>query len=196
MTGPGTEFETGGGKMASIVVVFPRAEDAKNIRNILVRNGYQVAAVCTSGAQALQAADDLEDGLIVCGYKFNDMMYTQLKGYLPTGFEMLLVASGHVLDSCPDREIVCLELPLKVHDMVNTIEMMMAGMIRRKRKERSRPKARSEEDKKLIEEAKKILMERNKMTEEEAHRYMQKCSMDSGTNLVETAEMVFTLMKI
>ena len=48
---------------------------------------------------------------------------------------------------------------------------------------------------KLIADAKKLLMERNSMTEEEAHRYMQKCSMDSGTNIVETAQMVFTLMK-
>jgi len=32
------------------------------------------------------------------------------------------------------------------------------------------------------------------MTESEAHRYMQKCSMDSGTNLVETAQMVLTLL--
>ena len=31
------------------------------------------------------------------------------------------------------------------------------------------------------------------MTEAEAHRYLQKCSMDNGTNLVETAEMVLTL---
>lgn len=37
-------------------------------------------------------------------------------------------------------------------------------------------------------------MERNHMTEEEAHRYIQKCSMDTGTNLVETAEMITTLM--
>ena len=33
-------------------------------------------------------------------------------------------------------------------------------------------------------------MERNHMTEEEAHRYLQKTSMDSGTNLVETAQML------
>ncbi|MFR3319996.1 MAG: ANTAR domain-containing protein [Lachnospiraceae bacterium] len=32
------------------------------------------------------------------------------------------------------------------------------------------------------------------MTEEEAHRYLQKTSMDSGTNLVETAQMLLTLM--
>ena len=35
-----------------------------------------------------------------------------------------------------------------------------------------------------------LLMERNRMTEEEAHRYIQKYSMDSGTNMVEMAKMV------
>lgn len=31
------------------------------------------------------------------------------------------------------------------------------------------------------------------MTEPEAHRYLQKCAMDSGTKIVETAEMVILL---
>ena len=35
---------------------------------------------------------------------------------------------------------------------------------------------------------------RHYMTEEEAHRYLQKCSMDSGTNMLETAQMVLTIM--
>ncbi len=37
-------------------------------------------------------------------------------------------------------------------------------------------------------------MARNHMSEEEAHKYLQKCSMDSGTNLVETAGMVLSIM--
>ena len=37
-------------------------------------------------------------------------------------------------------------------------------------------------------------MERNHMSEEEAHRYLQKSSMESGTNIVETAEMVLSMM--
>ena len=32
------------------------------------------------------------------------------------------------------------------------------------------------------------------MTEEEAYRHIQKCSMDSGTNMVETAQMLLMLM--
>lgn len=73
--------------------------------------------------------------------------------------------------------------------------MMAGNMYRRRRRLKARPKERSEEEKKIIADAKRLLMERNHMTEEEAHRYMQKCSMDSGNSLVETARMVFALMK-
>ena len=45
-----------------------------------------------------------------------------------------------------------------------------------------------------IRKAKELLMTRNNMSEEEAHRYLQKSSMDSGTNMVETAEMVLSIM--
>ena len=48
----------------------------------------------------------------------------------------------------------------------------------------------------LLKEAKGILMARNHLTEGEAHKYLQKCSMDSGTNLVETASMVLAMQKV
>ena len=64
----------------------------------------------------------------------------------------------------------------------------------KKRKSTSARKARNPKDQQIIDSAKNLLMERNHLTENEAHRYLQKCSMDSGTNLVETAQMVLTLM--
>ena len=64
--------------MAGVIVVFPKSDDAKSIRNLLVRNGYDVAAVCTSGAQALSAADRIGSGVVVCGYKYPDMLYEEL----------------------------------------------------------------------------------------------------------------------
>ena len=153
-----------------------------------------MSAVCVSVSQVLQSADNLGEGMVVCSYRFRDMQYDHLKECLPKDFEMLLVASEGVLGGCVDSDIVRLCLPLKVHDLINTIEFMQASLIRRQKKKKKMPKVRSEKEQKIIDEAKKLLMERNSMTEEEAHRYMQKCSMDSGTNLVETAEMVFALM--
>ena len=46
--------------MTSVIVVFPKQQDAQNMRNLLMRSGYEVTAVCTSGTAALQAADQLE----------------------------------------------------------------------------------------------------------------------------------------
>ena len=71
--------------------------------------------------------------------------------------------------------------------------MMLMQLERRIRKERSKPKKRNQEEQEYIDRAKKILMERNNMTEPEAFRYIQKCSMDSSTNMVETAQMIILL---
>ena len=83
--------------MINVIVVFPRAEDAKSIRNLLVRNGYKVSAVCVNGAQALAAADRLGSGVIVCGYRYPDMIYRELYENVEPAFEMLLVASPRAL---------------------------------------------------------------------------------------------------
>ena len=92
--------------------------------------------------------------------------------------------------------VVCLPMPLKVHDLLSTLDMMLQAQQRIRRKLRSRPRERSKEEQDLINEAKALLMDRNNMTESEAHRYMQKCSMDSGTNLVETAQMIISLIHV
>lgn len=181
--------------MTSIIVALPKAEDAKGIKNLLVRNGFPVAAVCTTGSQTVSHADQLGGGIVICGYKLPDMMYSQLREYLPAGFEMLLIASRHILAECTDHDIVCLAMPLKVYDMVNTVDMMIQAAERQKKRRRERPRERSGAETALIMEAKKVLMDRNHMTEEEAHRYIQKCSMDSSTNMVETAQMVLSMMK-
>lgn len=182
--------------MTNIIVALPKLEDAKNIKNVLVRSGFHVVGVCTTGAQAISQADGLNDGIIICSYKLMDMVYSELHECLPYGFEMLLMASQNLISECYGNDIVCLSMPLKVNDLTSTVSMMTEGIERRRRKRRAQPKQRRPEEEALISEAKELLMVRNHMTEEEAHRYLQKCSMDSGTNIVETSQMVLSMMKV
>ena len=107
---------------------------------------------------------------------------------------MLLVASQGLWIGRAPVDVVCLGLPLKVHDLISTLEMMMESLVRRRRKQRLKPLERSREEQELIKQAKELLMDRNHMTETDAHRYLQKCSMDSGTNMVETAQMIMSLI--
>lgn len=139
-----------------------------------MQNGYEVNAVCTTGAQVLQLANSLSGGIVVCGYRFADMMYEELHDYLPPQFEMLLVASATVCDSREREDILCLRMPLQVHELIQTMNMMSGEVIRRKKKTKKIPKERTKEEKQLLKDAKELLMGRNNMTEEEAHRYLQK----------------------
>jgi len=180
--------------MSNLIVVFPKLDNAKNIRNLLVRHGYSVAAVCTTGAQVLNHANELNDGIVICGYRFSDMIYTELYDNLPPDFEMLLLASPTILSEYGEKNIISVAMPLKVNDLISTVNMMEYRISRSKKKLKAKPRQRDPKEAAVIEEAKRLLMERNHLTEEDAHRYLQKSSMDSGTNMVETAQMILSMM--
>ena len=51
-----------------------------------------MAVPCTSGAQVINQADALSDGIIISGYKLSDnMIYSELCEYKPKSFELLLL---------------------------------------------------------------------------------------------------------
>ena len=125
--------------MTNIVVVFPRAEEARGIRGLLMRSGFHVTTVCTTGTQALSQMDDLGGGIVISGYKFADMMYFELYESLPKGFEMLLIASDNHLQDCRESGITCLAMPLKVQSLISTVTGMVENAERRKRRMREKP---------------------------------------------------------
>lgn len=186
--------------MADIIIAFPRLDDAKNLRRLLIRNGYDVNTVCDSGSQVMEAVHRLDGGIVISGYRFSDMYYLDINECLPKGFSLLLLASPAKLAECTGEDIVSLAMPFKVQDLLNTLEMMCVQYSRFRKKQGIRQqkqlpgqKTRTDNDRRLITAAKEILMERNQMTEEEAHHYLQKLSMDSGVKLTETAAMLLEL---
>lgn len=174
-----------------IIVAFLKLEDAKNLKIVLNRNGFDDILTCNSAHQVIRGANESDGGIVVCGYRLTDMHYSELFGYLPREFSMLLVASPPKLADCCSHEIVCLAMPFRTQEFISTVFMMTMDIEKElKRRKKSLPKKRTEKEQQIINSAKALLIERNSMTEEEAHKYIQKLSMDSGNNLVETAEMI------
>lgn len=179
--------------MISVIVVFPKLEEAKRIKKLLVQNGIEVMAACTTGAQVIKLMDDLDSGIVVSGYKFVDMMYNELLEYLPNTFHMLLVTSQRYYSECRESNVVCLAMPIKAADLVDAVQVMYDKLYYESKKKKSKPAVRSETEKQTIADAKILLMQQKGMTEEEAHRYLQRKSMENGTNLVETAHMILDI---
>lgn len=180
--------------MASIIVVFPKIDDARVIRNMLTKSGFDVVAACSSGANAISKADGLSSGIIITGYKLSDMLYSELVECKPKSFEVLLLASEQKLESCSGAGFTTLAMPFKTYELVSTLNDMLSGMeVRRKQAKKAAPPRRSPEEQLIIDRAKAVLMEKENMTEPEAYRYIQKASMESGNRLIDSAYKVLSL---
>lgn len=178
--------------MSNIIVALPKLEDAKKISELLRRRGLETSALCTTGAGVLNQVQKYEDGVVICGARFSDMYHNQLAEYLPEYFSMILLTSN------PDIEIdvsktVIVQMPFKAMEFISVVENLLTQIRRKVKKNKNGPKTRSKEEQQEIDKAKMLLMERDHMTEQEAFRYIQKCSMDSGTNMVETAQMILLM---
>lgn len=179
--------------MAGIIVAFPKQEDSKAIKSLLVRNGYDVVSSCTTGSAAIQLADHLGEGIIISGYRLPDMLYSDILENVQGRFEMLLVASRQRL-LANEPGVAMLEMPIKVRDFLNSVEMMENNLYAKARKGKHKPGQRTEEEQSIINQAKAVLMEKNNLSENEAHRYIQKTAMDSGRTMVDTADMILAIM--
>ncbi len=178
----------------NIILVFPKQETAKSLRSVLQKAGYTVNAVCTTVAQALQAASEYDSGIIVSNYRLVDGMAIEIYENAGAGFQFLMIGPKDYVDAREAADIFSLTTPLYVRELCETMEVMSIAYARRRKKARAKPNMRSEEQQRTIDKAKQLLMEKNGLTEEEAHRYIQKSSMDSGSGIVETAAMILSLL--
>lgn len=178
--------------MSAIVVALPKLEDAKRIRKILTSHGFSGVFAYSLGTAVLQEVNRHSNGIVICSYRLPDMYYRDLAENLPEYFELVLIGSANTIGET-ESGILALTTPLKVYDLVNTVEMIFRKWARRKKKKAATSK-RSEREENFIRNAKMLLMERNHLSEQDAHRYIQKTSMDNGTNMVETAQMILTLL--
>lgn len=179
--------------MSAIIIVFQNRETSAKIRSVLASHGFDHVTPVATGAAALLEMGKASGGVVICGYKLPDMYYKQLLECLPPYFEMLLVGKAELIQEA-DAGLLALATPFRASDLMGTVSMMLGQLERRQKKERRKPKQRTWQEENYIRNAKFLLMERNHLTEADAHRYIQKCSMDNGTNMVETAQMILRLM--
>ncbi|MDO4438970.1 MAG: ANTAR domain-containing protein [Eubacteriales bacterium] len=179
----------------NIIVCFNKPNDVNAIKTLISHYGYRVAYSCMSGARALEVSDKLGDGIIICGFRLNDMICIDLYDNKPDTFSVITVSSpknwGIIL---PPSDMAVVDLPMKPSDMIATLEDVEAKIEYRKRMQRRKARlgsaGRSAEETELINKAKSMIMKSKNITEPEAYRYIQKLAMDSGISITETASKV------
>lgn len=174
--------------MSNIVIALPKIEDAKRLRVILERHDLSVTSVCSTAANALSQVSVLDAGVLICSFRLPDMSFIELKECLNEDFEVIVLASPKNAGEIPESTL-CINLPMRESELVGTVEMVLE-QIDSKRRRLRKPRSRSRNEKECIAEAKLLLMKNYQYTEEEAYRYIQKTSMNTGNTMVRTAQII------
>lgn len=179
--------------MGSVLIAMPKSEDSERILRMIQSRGMGLdIEICQTGADVLRISNDRDFGVVICTKRLRDMSYSELSEYLPTCFSMILLTSDSSLDPFGEH-VMKLLLPVKSGELSSTIEMLTEGFVRKKKKNPRISKTRNEEEKKIIDRAKMLLMGRNGLEEQEAYRYIRRNSMDTGRTILETAEMILLM---
>lgn len=172
--------------MDQVIVAFESAKSAGRIKDILEASGTASCILCKTADQVRRTVNKLHITAVICGFKLADQSAETLAEDLPPACAMLVLAARNLLDLLQNDDIFRLTAPVSKGDLIASVRMLLQMGHRLERAMRPR---RSPEELALIRQAKDRLMDRG-MTEEQAHRYLQKTSMDRGAKLLQTAQTV------
>lgn len=194
--------------MENVIIGFSRLEQCNAVKEVVISNGYLDITLCQSGAEIIRAANNGAGGIVICGLKLKDMMYHDIYELLPEEYGILVLLSRNQAEMIDHEDIFSLVLPVNKADLMKTVNMVLeigrkinpfTGNTLTKKRETSikrlaiEQKEKSERggnDKKVIEKAKLYLMNKYKISENAAHRFIQKSSMDHGMKMVDTAKII------
>ena len=172
--------------MDKVIVAFESGKTCTKIKEILERSGTANCILCHSAAEVRRVVCQQHITAVVCGYKFSDASAEELAGDLPDTCAMLLLAPKSLLDMVVSQEVFRLSLPVSKGDLAASVRMLL--QVGRRLEHQGR--RRSGEEQAVVDRAKALLMERQGMSEAQAHRYLQKRRMDAGERLARTARAV------
>lgn len=167
-----------------MILAFEGTKTVAHIRDILEGEGIASCLICHSAAEVKRLAHKQHIDTVICGHKLRDDTAERVAEDLSGFCSVLVIAQQSYLDLLGGENIFKLAAPVSRSDLTASVQILL------QESHQGTWSQRSEEEHRRINAAKAVLMERNGMTEEQAHRFLQKRSMDQGMKLVQTAQMV------
>ncbi len=179
------------------------ADDEPDMREYfsksLSRMGHQVVAVAQNGRELVEQCRALGPDLVITDIKMPDLdgIDAARQIYEDRPVPVILVSAYHdatlIERAEADHVIGYLVKPIKQADLVPAIAIAMRRFEQfQALRQEATDLRQALADRKLIEQAKGILMKKAKLDEAEAFRRLQKLASDKNRKLVEIASMILT----
>ncbi|PYG86660.1 response regulator receiver and ANTAR domain protein [Ruminiclostridium sufflavum DSM 19573] len=181
-----------------VFIVCSKPELIKDLRALMLQQGYSSVEYALSASEARRKLDYFEPGLILVNAPLQDELGVELVLDIADKTDagiIVLSRHEHLAEMQYKLERVgALVLPKPIS---RTILIQTAKFAVQSRKSIKGLKLQNDDlekriqDRKIVEKAKWILVEKMNMTEPQAHRYIQKRAMDLRISQLKVAEEIF-----
>jgi len=182
-----------------ILIVCSRPDLIKELRTLMLRQGYSAAEYSLSANEARRKLDIFEPELILINAPLQDELGIDLVLDISekTDAGIIILAKHEHLEEMQYKleKVGALILPKPINKTTLLQTARFAVNSRRSLrglKLQNDDLERKINDRKIIEKAKWLLVERMNMTEPQAHRYIQKRAMDTRVSQVKIAEEILS----
>ena len=162
--------------MSRIVIAGSSEASRTQLSRLLASSGYSVFRTCASEGELRRTLTECEDGIVLV----SGMQPDDVAADFGDSFKFHLIGRPETLSDCESPRAFKLAYPCSGSAVVGALEMLTQLHSMRMPRRQGRDRA-------LVEDAKRLLMQRYGIDEPEAHRRMQRYAMDHGVKMTDYA---------
>lgn len=186
----------------SVLIASSNEKFDQILLSLLPANEYGPVDIVNSAGAARRKLLDMNYDILIVNAPLKDERGANfaVDSARETGMGIMLLLDASIFDEvspvAEEYGVLCLSKPTNRAAVTSSLRLLCATRQRLKRMEK---KASSFEEKiqeiKLVNRAKLLLMEKADLSEEDAHRFIEKMAMDSRSPKVEIAKEIITRYK-
>ncbi len=165
--------------MARIIIASPSEASRAQLNRLLASSGHSVFRLCASEGELRRTLTECEDGVVLVSGIQPDDIVADFEGR----FQFLMIGRPETLNTCESPQVFKLAYPCPGSAVLGAVEMLSQLHYMRLPHRQGRDRA-------LVEDAKRLLMQKHRIDEPEAHRRMQRYAMNHNMKMIDYAAII------
>ncbi|MCM1544233.1 MAG: ANTAR domain-containing protein [Ruminococcus sp.] len=172
--------------MRKVIVAAASSKFSATLEKLLGQGDISVQLFCKSGSEVLSLQNDVDDAVLVCG-PLKDIPAIYLARQIPESWDAVLLLDSNQPFPYYVSNITPITLPVNRMEFLETVRSIAEEFAQTFASKTTAKLMRNDEDKEVIERAKRKIMTERGISEGDAHKLLQRYSMNLGISMVASA---------
>lgn len=157
----------------NIIIGFYSDKICKIVSSVLRKNAFEYKYICKTASSLRKVCSFYDEGIVICSFFQDEPLYNIIQDF-SNNFKFIVFTNNDF--DLKEKNVYKVFMPIKQEQILYTLNEVFEDI--------------KKQNDIIIKNAKSILMQKYNLTEEKAHKYIQKKSMDLGLKSSYIAKLI------